>query len=722
LASLVTVGFDSARGLDIQLGRSALADITVTKARIGCLDIQHEGTLTGMVAAACNNHMTCSFKAPTEDQYRHAGVHAATRTFCTQAMEITYVCADGRSKTAFVPGDAWNNPPAQLACDPPAPTSHPGHVHVRTARIGCLDIQTAPNLTSMVERACNDRAACQFKAPTEAAYRAAGVSAQTRQFCTQAMEIKYDCGDSNVKTAFVRGDAWDQPPAELVCLPPVTPATYRQHWGYDFINSTEFQTMVGGYDLGGLQDVYGKCKVDIDVAGFCEIPDPLVGVYLGILDASLQSGQCFGFSLSSLRFRNGDKSLVDFPRDGNDIDVWHLRGSGFTSGNNVSPTLSRYIHYQHVLQMSIEAIGRFVNNALANHTAALLQQEVTGNLAQGSVLSMASNGEGHAVVPYNITPLPNNEYGIDVYDPNVPYSTDESNAATHTTRMTQSRLIVHANNTYDFHDNNGVSFSGGLDQITIFPYSLFRDPHPPVGTGLLSLVVGVVFGGAAHVTQIADNQGHTLLLPNGQMNRDPRTRLPGSAVLPSYGGRVAPGTLAFALDANGSYTHTVDNRANGKYSLQMVGGNFAVQLANVESKAGAKDTLNFVPGSRSFEFNTDAPSKAFAVTLHSRNVDKTVNSAKIEGTATKNARLSFAFNPAGDTLTYRHQDAPVRLQFRLTHTDQTKKTELVMDPVDVKPGDEVTLKPNWKSLNVAGGGELNHKDARGATTVRKLKP
>src|SRR5215475_9298022 len=86
-------------------GREAWADITVTKARIGCLDIQHDGNLTGLVGQACNHKTACSYKAPTEEQYKRAGVHAATRSFCTQGMEITYSCGNGETKTVSVPGD-----------------------------------------------------------------------------------------------------------------------------------------------------------------------------------------------------------------------------------------------------------------------------------------------------------------------------------------------------------------------------------------------------------------------------------------------------------------------------------------------------------------------------------------------------------------------------------------------------------------------------------------
>ncbi|HET9988491.1 MAG TPA: hypothetical protein VFQ65_08220, partial [Kofleriaceae bacterium] len=135
-------------GLVAVLAGTASADITVTKARIGCLDIQLDGNLTPVVAAACDHHASCSFKAPTEDQYKHAGVTAKTRSFCTQAMEITYTCAPNDFHTITVPGDAWNQPPAQLTCTTPPPPPHtttPDSIHVSRARIGCLDIQTDAN-------------------------------------------------------------------------------------------------------------------------------------------------------------------------------------------------------------------------------------------------------------------------------------------------------------------------------------------------------------------------------------------------------------------------------------------------------------------------------------------------------------------------------------------------------------------------------------------------
>jgi hypothetical protein len=225
IASCLTVASGGSKWT-LGLGGDAFADITVTKARIGCLDIQQDGNLTGLVGQACDHKMSCSYKAPTEDEYKRAGVHAATRTFCTQAMEITYSCGSGGTKMVTVPGDAWKHPAAELRCDPPPPTPHVDTIHVSRARIGCLDIQRDGNLTGMVAQSCNNLKTCSFKAPTEDQYRRAGVSAATRTFCTQAMEITYDCGRNDPQTILVPGNAWDQPAAELSCNPkPVAPSS-----------------------------------------------------------------------------------------------------------------------------------------------------------------------------------------------------------------------------------------------------------------------------------------------------------------------------------------------------------------------------------------------------------------------------------------------------------------------------------------------------------------
>ena len=91
--------------------------ITVTTARIGCLDLQSTGNLTALVGAVCNDRTCCGYKAPTEAEYQAAGVTAKTRPLCSQAMEVTYRCGPNDDRVVTVPGDAWMHPRAKLICD-----------------------------------------------------------------------------------------------------------------------------------------------------------------------------------------------------------------------------------------------------------------------------------------------------------------------------------------------------------------------------------------------------------------------------------------------------------------------------------------------------------------------------------------------------------------------------------------------------------------------------
>jgi microsomal dipeptidase-like Zn-dependent dipeptidase len=259
----------------------AHSQIRVTEARIGCLDIQKQPNLTALVGRACDGKMSCAYKAPTPDEYTRAGVRAATRTFCTQAMEIKYQCSNGPVKVVTIPGDAWEHGPAELFCEA-APT--PGHapddvITVSRARIGCLDIQKEPNLTDLVARACDGKKSCAYKAPTPDEYTRAGVRAATRTFCTQAMEIVYQCGRNDFQTVMVPGDAWTQPPAQMFCETRVAPAPLLPDASGRLRGFVDLHThpmanlgfggklLYGGVDVGALLPADPNCNHNVRATG-----------------------------------------------------------------------------------------------------------------------------------------------------------------------------------------------------------------------------------------------------------------------------------------------------------------------------------------------------------------------------------------------------------------------------------------------------------------------
>jgi hypothetical protein len=58
-----------------------------------------------------------------------------------------------------------------------AQTHAPEPIVVTSARIGCLDIQKAPNLTALVAKVCDGKGSCNYKAPTPQEYTHEGVKA-----------------------------------------------------------------------------------------------------------------------------------------------------------------------------------------------------------------------------------------------------------------------------------------------------------------------------------------------------------------------------------------------------------------------------------------------------------------------------------------------------------------------------------------------------------------
>jgi hypothetical protein len=345
-------------------------------------------------------------------------------------------------------------------------------------------------------------------------------------------------------------------------------------------------------------------------------------------------------------------------------------------------------------------------------------QQITNALnAQGAVLCMQNGGNGHCIVPYAVEPQANGDFTIENYNPNVPYSSSEN----HANALAQSRITVHsADNTYKLGD--GSEFSGGLTGIEVFPYSTFNSPAAPTSlTGLIDIVFGSIQGTGVKTTQITDSSGHQLLNANGTWNTNPQTRIPNSAVLPVFGGKAVPGTMLVALARGGTYTHTIENHATGKYHLNLVGRDFGVQLHDVPSNAGDKETISYSPTTSHFALATTAASKPFNLQLHVRHADKSVRTAHVTGNAKQNMRLEMGFDAAKETFSFQHAGNPGQITIRLAYTVQNTTSQVTLAPVAVQHGDTVTLKPNWKDLKGVNPGTLEIKGANGAMQNRKIQ-
>jgi microsomal dipeptidase-like Zn-dependent dipeptidase len=180
------------------------------------------------------------------------------------------------------PASGGGRPAAGGAGRPASPTGGaPGQgsqataIHVTEAQIGCLDLtENRGNLTAVVGGACNGKYQCSYKAPTPDQYNQMRINVHGRTFCTQGMEIEYQCGGGAAKSASVPGDAWNHPAAELDCgAPPPTPQTGATLRGYVDLHTHPLSNLAfggkllyGGVDVGALLPADPDCNHNVRAA------------------------------------------------------------------------------------------------------------------------------------------------------------------------------------------------------------------------------------------------------------------------------------------------------------------------------------------------------------------------------------------------------------------------------------------------------------------------
>jgi hypothetical protein len=501
------------------------------------------------------------------------------------------------------------------------------------------------------------------------------------------------------------------PSGQAAGTPEFAVDNYRNTRGLSWVNSPEFQSMVGStYSEADATALFGYAACYLDVLGI-EIFNPLVSVFLGLANALLDSGgQCYGMVLASLRFAAGQESLSGLPQQAAGVepdgpagpDAWLLDGPPLGYGTDVSPSLATYVHQQHLAQLSQENINNWIGFHASVTTAAellsVLQQAFTagGASGQGAIVCLnPSTSGGHAVVAYEITETGGGAFDILVYNPNVPFQPDEDiEPEFRASQASQSVISVQSDGTWTFSE---LGWTGGIFGITVVPWNAIP-PTPTLpwveleAATLAAVVLWLVTGDAA-VTQVSDGQGHSLLT-NGQWNTDPATLLTGVRPLPVFGGLGKTLPPAFASISSASLTHTITGQATGSYDLYWVGNGHSVTMTGVPVTVGADDTVQALPGGVSF---IPAADKAIAVTITGIGTASGLpRTATLRTGATVGARAGFAFDAAAETFSYSNASGPGSYTLELSTVDATGQTVTVASPVpSAGPGGALTFSPVW---------------------------
>ncbi len=501
---------------------------------------------------------------------------------------------------------------------------------------------------------------------------------------------------------------------------------WRNVNGYSFCNTGQFQSMVGGWTFNDLTEVFGFDQTHNNILGW-RPEDPLAWVFLGIANSALNSGQCFGFTVSSLRLQTGQRRLSDFPSwNGTDPnvpgatrDVWHLRGPQMSNGTNASTLLSHFVHMTHIQQFSAEFLGSWIAHWNISGNKDVFHAQVRAALSEGHAGIVTVNGGGcnHVVQVYNLEDHPDGSFDVWIYDPNVPFLPGEADGS----RTRASRISVSASGNYVFNDGAGENCSGGLSALRALPLSAAPpNPHLPTIQGAIS-AIGHLFGDAAQVTQVTDAAGKKLLARDGTANTDQGSRIPGSAVFVPLGGlRGKQGAPLYLLAGKGPHQYTITGKSGGTYSLQTVGNGFAVNLENTAVSGALRDEVTIDHGAGSVQFKTMAPSKQVTLHLHARAADGQMRTAVLATTGYANAPVHLAFDAQRESVVYRHEGQPVTFTLKMSAPGQGSKMETLQTaPATIEKGDQITFKPNWRLLGA--GGTMQVQKLGGAIQQKQIK-
>ncbi len=422
----------------------------------------------------------------------------------------------------------------------------------------------------------------------------------------------------------------------------LTVDSYRNAEAFNFSN------FFPQLDFADLTDAFGtqQTYINVNVCGFltfgivnCSaaiVPDPVALAWLGIAEAALQGGTCFGISLTDQRLVSRQLGLSSFPGTG--PAIYDLDGPPIGPGNKASGNspLLLALKAQHLMQFSTEFLKEWLARATAQsisspgQVVAGIAQEIRNVFAAGRYpmieLNDGNGGGGHVVVAYDMEPNGAGGYNIYVYDSNRPYqASEDTDGKLHARNLTQSVINLEANGTWALPSTtepNGQPFQGGPSAIVVTdPASI--PVHPTLATlggaapGLLFSSAGATGSAgagaapAARVTQLTGPGGKALFGPNGAVNTDAATRLDAAPFAPLVGpGVPASRSPQLIVVGPGAHQLTVTERGTslGGTTETLVDSGFVGTVGASVARGGhAQATFSASAGTVGFTGTTSAP-------------------------------------------------------------------------------------------------------------------
>jgi hypothetical protein len=516
----------------------------------------------------------------------------------------------------------------------------------------------------------------------------------------------------------------------------LTVDSFRNEEAFNFHN---FET---GFSIDDLTNAFGSQQtyINVNVCGFltlglanCSvstgIPDPVAAAWLGIADAALQGGTCFGISLTDQRLLAGELDVKSFPRSAD--NVYGLNGPA-TSGSNSwaggSEPLLEVLKAQHLQQFSTEFLSTWLSHASAqsvetgSQVVSAVASEIEKVFAAGRYplieLNDGNGGGGHVVVAYDITPDTDGGYDIYVYDSNNPYTSNEdTDGAAHAAAVAASVIDLESNGTWQLASttepasSGGGPFQGGPSAIVV------TDPaalplHPTLAT-LGGIAPGLLFSsagapgsagggvrGAGRVTQLTGPGGKTLYNANGTLDTNRATRLDAAPFAPlvaaGESASARPQLFVVGQDVHQLSVSTAGTR-RGSSTETFVDGGFAGSVSS-SALTGAHQQVTFAAASGTVGFTGTTPAPlSLAVNQASATGSRTV---QVSSVGALGGTVNLTLDPGNGAVTVSHRGGAAAIT--ITLSGQLRgglPTSFTSGPVSVGPDQAVTLsKVSWGGL------------------------
>ena len=517
--------------------------------------------------------------------------------------------------------------------------------------------------------------------------------------------------------------------------------SYRDTNGFSFNNSDTFQNHVGGYSFSDVSDVFGYDQTHVGINlcypfGNCEIfspiPDPFALLFWGIADVALRDGQCFGFSLASQRLLHGDQAYSAFRLQpgATSKNVWNLDGPDAADGP--SANLAHYIHLTHMEQLSGEALRYWLTTATANALTGT-QGSIVGDVSSAledndhPLIEISHGTSGHVVVAYQVEDGTNGDMIIDVYDPNQEYTAaeqEDQTGAEHQAVLASSEIVVRSDGHWTFQGAFSDSpWHGGPGSLVVVPYGTV--PVQPTLPFTIAGLVDLLFG-SAHVSQVTDASGKTLLNTDGSLNANQTTGIPDATRFATLSGSSKPGPDIFLFAKQGAYTQTIVGGKAGQYHDSLFGHGMAATLA-AASNSGSVDKISLMPNVAGLEFGRVKGAKAgtsrqVATQLLVHATDGSERTATLDTTMPTAGQDSVSFDSSHDAVSVKGSKQHAAYSLTLTWAGPNGLPQTFVTPkLGMSAGETATFTPpHWSSLGSQPLG-LKVTHSNGTVTASTVK-